>query len=139
MRIVSCEVTAHEQSAASSSNPLHHPKEHSQWSLPCRDPLTAVALHDTSNQGPPTCVYCDQEHRSTLCTMLKSVKARGDLLCKEGRCYLCLRKQHLSRDCQSTTLCGKCHGWHHVSLCPQNSSSLGTNSSQTTHDLTQVS
>ena len=34
MRIVSCEVTACEQSAASSSNPLHHPKKHSQWSLP---------------------------------------------------------------------------------------------------------
>ena len=45
----------------------------------------------------------------------------------------------MSRDCRSTTLCGKCHGWHHVSLCPRNSLSLGTNSSQTTHDLTQVS
>ena len=138
MRIVSREVTARERSAASSSNPLHHPKKHSQWSLPRRDSLTAATLM-TSNQGPPTCVYCDQEHRSTTCTVVKSVKARRDLLRKAGRCYLSLRKQHMSRDCRSTTLCGKCHGRHHVSLCPRNSSSLGTNSSQTTHDLTQVS
>ena len=74
-----------------------------------------------------------------MCTVVKSVKARRDLLRKAGRCYLCLQKQHMSRECRSTTSCGKCHGQHYVSLCPQNSSSLGTNSSQTTHDLTQVS
>ncbi len=36
---------------------------------------------------------------------------------KKGKCFLCLRSGHLSRNCQTPVKCFKCQGSHHVSLC----------------------
>ena len=45
------------------------------------------------------------------------VEARKQLLHQNGRCFSCLRKGHLSRDCRSTNHCRHCRGHHHTSIC----------------------
>ena len=42
---------------------------------------------------------------------------RKQSLRKAGRCFVCLRKHHTSRDCHSPSKCGNCGGRHHTSIC----------------------
>ena len=60
--------------------------------------------------------------------------ARKDLLIKQGRCFVCLRKDHLSRNCPSKNQCFKCKGRHHISICPSDGSNEGS-----AHNSTNVS
>lgn len=83
-----------------------------------RAPPTAAVLV-AGNPTPPHCVYCEQEHHSTACTVVTDVAARKEALRRSGRCYVCLRKRHISRDCRSSGNCNKCRGRHHVTICPR--------------------
>ena len=90
---------------------------------------TTFALF-TKHSGP-TCTYCKQSHPSNSCKMVTNPAARKDILIKQGRCFVCLRKDHLSKNCPSKHKCFKCKGKHHVSICPSNGN-YGTNISRTT-------
>ena len=81
-----------------------------------RDPLTASSLL-TSGSGAPKCSYCHQPHTSSTCRTVTDVSERKQILRKAGRCFVCLRKNHMSRECRSTMKCNKCNGRHHVSIC----------------------
>ena len=114
MKIIDREVDARERSATSrSSNSSSLPKK----PLP-RGPPTAAALM-TSNSGPVRCAFCEQGHVSSSCTIVTDVNARKEALRKSGRCYVCLRKGHISRDCRSTGSCSRCRGRHHNTICPR--------------------
>ena len=63
-----------------------------------KDPPTASTFTSTSRTSP-TCTYCKQPHASNKCKTVTDVQARREILRKEGRCYVCLKKRHLSRDC----------------------------------------
>ena len=76
---------------------------------------TASALTSTSRTSP-TCTYCKQPHASNKCKTVSDVQARKEILRKNGRCYVCLKKCHLSRDCPSQNKCFRCNGWHHISI-----------------------
>ncbi|CAB4041796.1 Hypothetical predicted protein, partial [Paramuricea clavata] len=65
----------------------------------------------------PSCTYCRGSHPSKDCTTVTSPAARQDILRKTGRCFVCLRKDHISPSCKSTTRCYSCKGRHHVSIC----------------------
>ena len=65
----------------------------------------------------PTCCYCQQLHSSTDCTSVPSVSTRKQILKTSGRCFNCLRKGHLGRNCRSPRKCLKCNGRHHSSIC----------------------
>ena len=114
VKIIDREFNTRERSATSrSSNPSPLPKK----PLP-RGPPSAAALM-TSNSGPVRCAFCEQGHISSLCTIVTDVNARKEALRKSGRCYVCLRKGHISRDCRSTGSCSKCRGRHHKTICPR--------------------
>ena len=49
--------------------------------------------------------------------MVTNKTARRECLRKQGRCFVCLKRSHLARDCPSNMACLKCSGRHHVSLC----------------------
>lgn len=69
MKIVNWEVNARERSATShTSNPTSAPKRQ----LP-RTPLTATALM-ISNSGPFHCAFCEQDHISSSCTFVMSMR-----------------------------------------------------------------
>lgn len=72
------------------------------------------------------CTYCHKSHPSVRCDVITDAKARKALLVKQGRCFICLKKSHIARDCQSTTRCFKCQGKnHHASICKQDPIMLG--------------
>ena len=79
-------------------------------------PGTTFSLFSGSGNGP-TCTYCRGKHPSKDCTTVINVQARIDLLKKYGRCFVCLRKDHISRNCPSKYKCHKCNGKHHISIC----------------------
>ena len=84
-------------------------------------PPTAAALLTGNGQGPITCCYCQKPHLSKECRIVSQPEARRQLLRKTGRCFICLRSGHISKECRSKLRCTKCNRRHHVSI------SLGDN------------
>ena len=96
---------------------------------------TANALHTKQDELNPAsallakmddfCTYCKGGHAHQDCTNVKSVEERRQLLRRYGRCFICARKGHISRDCNSKLTCSICKGKHHVSICYQSDSTNG--------------
>ena len=80
-------------------------------------PTTAVLI--ANNNYPSVHCYCQQSHASQQCTVIASVEDRYQYLRKTGRCYVCLRKGHLSRRCRAQGRYSKCSERHHISTCTQ--------------------
>ena len=92
------------------SRPPHRPKN-----KPLPTATTLVAKE--SSAATPLCCYCNQQHRTTDCTVVIQVDERKQLLWRAGQCFSCLRRGHLSRNCQATNRCQQCYGKHHTSIC----------------------
>ncbi|CAB4025471.1 PREDICTED: uncharacterized protein LOC107334226, partial [Paramuricea clavata] len=99
--------------------------------LKIRDPSTQPRqrMHTTGaffagdqNGSNICCVFCDAEHFSASCEKIKDPQARKNILKRQGRCFLCLRKGHRINQCTSNKRCRKCPGKHHQSICEFNSS-----------------
>ena len=73
--------------------------------------------------GPPVCAFCQQSHSPTDCSSVPDLNARKKILRSSGRCFNCLRKNHLSRNCRSMSKCKRCQGKHHTSICERGSHS----------------
>ena len=58
----------------------------------------------------PTCTYNKQSHPFNSCKMVTNPATRKDILIKQGRCFVCLRKDHLSKSCPSKHECFKRKG-----------------------------
>ena len=83
-----------------------------------RGPSTALALVVGTNQTQnPLCVYCRQPHASDQCSVVTDVQKRKEILESCGRRYICIRRNHISRDCKSKSRCSKCQGKRHASIC----------------------
>ena len=83
-------------------------------------PFTASSLFSGSgNDDKVTCTYCGQQHPSARCTMVTDIAARKAVLRQKGRCFQCLRSNHIIRDCTSEKRCFKCGQRHHTSICPK--------------------
>ena len=118
------ELEARERAAQGNHNPQPDPpfrrnKQH--W----KGPPSASSLFSKSD-SKPTCTYCKQPHSSNSCEIVSNAQARRDILKKTGRCYVCLRKDHLSRECKSNVKCFTCGGRHHVSICESSLPKPGT-------------
>ena len=80
-----------------------------------RSPPTAAAL--LSTDPSVHCVYCDQTHLPSQCRNVADVKARKQILLRSGRCFVCLKKGHVSKNCRSSAKCFNCQKRHHISIC----------------------
>jgi hypothetical protein len=79
--------------------------------------LQASSLFSGSgNEAKVTCTYCGQQHPSARCTMVTDIAARKAVLRQKGRCFQCLRSNHIIRDSPSEKRCFKIH---HTSICPK--------------------
>ena len=79
---------------------------------------TSTLLSDSRESHPgPRCCYCQQAHSSASCPTVTDVPARKQSLKMSGRCFNCLRRNHVSRNCQSSSRCQKCKRKHHTSIC----------------------
>ena len=65
-------------------------------------------------------VYCGQGHPSSSCSTVIDIAVRKEILQKAGRCYTCLKRHHLSKNCRSRLRCESCQGRHHVTICSRN-------------------
>ena len=78
---------------------------------------TLVARDSTvSSDGVPQCVYCSARHFSASCDRVTDVINRKEILKRDRRCFLCLRKSHRNTQCPSNKDCRRCHGNHHQSV-----------------------
>ena len=111
MEAIEEELIARERVSASQGRSTPRRSEHNT-------PPTATTLVSGDNSGMQTpCCYCDQLHAPNDCTTVREVDARKQLLRRAGRCFSCLRKGHLGRDCRSKSRCRVCKGRHHTSIC----------------------
>ena len=62
------------------------------------------------------CCYCGRcGHFPEACNSVNNVDARNGVLRREGMCFTCLSKGHVSGNCRGQK-CSKCKGCHHISL-----------------------
>ncbi|KAK6181727.1 hypothetical protein SNE40_009524 [Patella caerulea] len=96
-------------------------------------PIQGTASAFLSNNSYPestfSCTYCRGPHPSNSCKTVPSLEARRENLIKYRRCFICLKKDHISRNCNSIKLCPVCGRRHHVSICEVAHNQRNTNSS----------
>lgn len=83
-------------------------------------PSASALLSGNQPSSTTHCTFCKQPHPTASCHVVTNRAARRECLKKQGRCFICLRKSHLAKDCPSKIICFKCSGRHHVSLCERN-------------------
>jgi hypothetical protein len=109
MEIINKELDARERSTTHNNVPKRPPQHRSF-------PTGAVLV--TTNTSSNGCVYCGGlYHQSTHCTGVPDSQARKEILRKTGRCFVCLRRNHTSRNCRSRVRCTNCNGRHHTTIC----------------------
>ena len=127
MTILEREISARERAFSSTSGELRGS------GLP-----TAAALLTSDRQ--PKCTYCRQGHSSSSFPVVTDVAQRKGILNRSGRCFVCLKRYHLSRDCRSGSRCSRCSGRHHTSICKDSyvnrSSGNGNQPSSRSHNNT---
>ena len=127
IRAVEEEIEARERMTANNlTKQSKMPKGHVERSQSGQ--ATAMTLLSGSN---PSCCYCQQSHSSANCKVVTKLDARKQLLLRAGRCFGCLRKGHISRECPSTGKCSRCGGRHHISICSKGSSSRQSTTGRT--------
>lgn len=130
MEVIEREITARERAAGSSCQvPKRTLRE---------QPHMATTLI-SGGSITPKCSYCHQAYTSNSCKTVIDAAERKHILRRSGRCFVCLRKNHLSRDCRSTIKCTKCNGRHHVSICGGRQTSSDANPTHSRNDSDQTS
>ena len=107
MKVIETEIRARERSASMESR---------EGRRPAKELATGAALL-TGGATPLSCCFCKQEHPSRDCTNIVDVEARKQALRRSGRCYICLRRNHIARKCHSNIKCTECDERHHVAVC----------------------
>ena len=95
---------------------------------------TTTSAFVVTSQGPSGssgCMYCRNNHPSVTCDSVTDVEARKKILRSSGRCFNCLKKNHLSRNCHSTSKCRNCQGRHHTSICERGRRPRGDHAADT--------
>lgn len=127
LEFVDHQLMCREAVAERSEQKLHRTpeKEARKPNHPCDVP-TAAALQSSVNP-PQQCFFCHSgAHSSEACDAEElSLSCKKDMLAKAGRCFRCLKKGHLARDCRSQLKCGKCTRRHARSVCPADSTNNG--------------
>ena len=96
MGIFQREIEARERSAEASPYQTKKPSS-------TNPPPTALLL-TTGASTQVACAYCQQPHPSDTCRAVRGVQERKQVLRASGRCFVCLRRNHISRNCRSTAV-----------------------------------
>ena len=81
------------------TNPTNLPTSKKPFSVPSRKGKEfsyASALINQSEESV-TCTFCKRGHPSASCGVVTDIEAGRNLLKREGRCFICLRRNHLAR------------------------------------------
>ena len=77
------------------------------------------------------CIFCKGQHKTNECHAVESITARRDILRREGRCYICLKRGHISASCRSRNRCYRCKGKHNLAICQDTNSGKVAKESET--------
>lgn len=115
MELLEGEVQARERATASSQAT---PRK------PFKGPPTAATLLTGGSETAqtPACYYCQQSHLASSCEVVKTPEEKKRILRDAGRCFNCLRRGHVARQCRSKGKCTHCRGRHHSSICQRGES-----------------
>ena len=94
-----------------------------------KDVPTGATITNQS-EHPISCTFCKQSHPSASCGTVTDIGARRNLLKQQGRCFVCLRRNHLARNCSLNKVCRICSGNHHMSICENANRGNGTSEIQ---------
>ena len=116
LKIIEEEIAARERVQTKPSQPgqPQGQRKNSEQNLP-----TATTLMSNAAPSAFMCCFCQQPHPPAKCTTVTQIEARKQILKRNGRCFRCLRKGHIGRECRSTIKCSHCTGRHHASVCPR--------------------
>ena len=108
-----CMITSHKQYSQGAPNKMpYHNKSIS---------ATASTLFASNKNIDQTCTFCCGQHPTAQCHVVTDIRERRNILQRQGRCYLCLRKAgHLAKNLDVSITCFNCRGQHHVALCERN-------------------
>ena len=124
VKILKAEVEAREASILLKTNEHKHDnRKYGDKPQPGggKDIATGAFLNNSSSQpGNNICVYCSKQHFSASCKEVNDVSKRRDILMRDRRCFMCLKKGHRASNCERTTNCRKCNKRHHQSICNLN-------------------
>ena len=73
----------------------------------------------TDKRRPANCIFCRGNHSFSECKIVTNLDDRKNALKKQGRCFRCTLKGHLSRQCDKLIKCHHCSGNHHLAVCEQ--------------------
>ena len=63
------------------------------------------------------CAFCQNEHYSASCDVVKEIAQRRNILERDKRCLNCLQFGHNAMECQNPKTCRHCQERHHQSIC----------------------
>ena len=73
------------------------------------------------------CVFCGENHLSSRCRNVTDINVRYKIVKNENRCFVCLKKNHRSRECRLNYNCIKCQRKHNIALCDGNPNNNNNN------------
>ena len=62
------------------------------------------------------CVFCNQRHPSCRFRKVTNISQLKSILRKNGRCFLCIEKGHLMKNCSINYQCNKSKGKHNITI-----------------------
>ena len=79
--------------------PIDLPTSKKPFSVPPRKGKEFSSTSALINQSEEsvTCTFCKQGYPSASCGVVTDIEAGRNLLKREGRCFICLRRNHLAR------------------------------------------
>ena len=111
LEIIKTELFAKERCVALSSSDNEKIKQK-------RDSLSTTSCFHNKDSKTFSCVFCKlNNHSHNKCDKVTDKAIRKNILKKEGRCFLCLQKGHVIKDCKMNYSCNKCSKRHHISIC----------------------
>jgi len=119
LKVFEAELEARERAGANTSNTSNTSTSKPSTTNRATRLPTAATLVSGATSNSITCSYCKQAHTSNSCNVVTDVAARKKVLMRTGRCFICLRRGHISKECRSKGKCIKCNGLHHISICNQ--------------------
>ena len=83
--------------------------------------VTGAFLNNSNSQtGNIICVFCSKPHFSASCEEVKDIGKRRDIIVRDRRCFLCLKRGHRASEFNRSVQCRKCKKRHHQSICNVN-------------------
>ena len=102
------EIQAREKAGVTLHNSHNHPNRHR------KEQSTGATLATKANAI--SCCYCQGDHDPNFCTVVTGFEARHKALRNQGRCFNCLKRNHLSKECRAPPRCSDCRRKHHPSI-----------------------